>query len=170
MHSCLFSDWRSNVSSKFYGTQVPSVSTEELVLPRRARCAFSRLRCNGHSFLLNSSLTKIGRIENHSCGDCGIRLRTPLISSCTVQLRTLCDARFLEVFCLSTTSGPGHGELPGFLGFIVFRHASIPRKDSGNNDGEFEKLQSDRAVFESALTHTGLCDGARHNLSPKPEL
>ena len=51
IHSRLFSDWRRTVSSKFFDTQVPSISTEELVLPRHARCVFSRLRCNGNSHL-----------------------------------------------------------------------------------------------------------------------
>ena len=51
-------------------TQVPSISTEELVLPRHARCDLSRLRCNGHSLLLGSYLFKIGRIENPSCSAC----------------------------------------------------------------------------------------------------
>ena len=35
-------------------TQVPSISTEKLVLPRHARCVLSCLRCNGHSVLLSS--------------------------------------------------------------------------------------------------------------------
>ena len=52
IHSRLFSDWRHTVSSKYFDTQVPSISTEELVLPRHARCVLSRLRCNGHSLLL----------------------------------------------------------------------------------------------------------------------
>ena len=52
-------------------TQVLSISTEELVLPRRARCVLSRLRCNGHSLLLGSYLSRIGRIENLSCSACG---------------------------------------------------------------------------------------------------
>ena len=60
----LFSDWRRTVSSKFFDTQVPSISTEELVL---ARCVLSRLRCNRHSLLLGSYLSRIGRIENPSC-------------------------------------------------------------------------------------------------------
>ena len=64
IHSSLFSDSRRTVSSKFFDTQVSSVSTKELVLPRHARCAFSRLCCNGHSLLLSSYLIKIGRIEN----------------------------------------------------------------------------------------------------------
>ena len=32
VHSCLFSDWRSTVSSKYFDTQVFLISTEELVL------------------------------------------------------------------------------------------------------------------------------------------
>ena len=71
IHSSLFSNWRRAVSSKFFDTQVPSVSAEELVLPRHARCALSRICCNGDSFLLSSYLTRIGRIENPSCSACG---------------------------------------------------------------------------------------------------
>ena len=71
IHHCLFSDWRRTVSSKFVDTQVPSFSTEELVLPRHARCVLSCLRCNGHSLLLGSYLSRIGRIENPSCSACG---------------------------------------------------------------------------------------------------
>ena len=64
IHSSLFSDWRRTISSKFFDTQVPLISTEELVLPRHAHC-------NGHSLLLSSYLTSIGRIENSSCTACG---------------------------------------------------------------------------------------------------
>ena len=71
IHSRLISDWRRTVSSKFFDTQVPSISTEELVLPRHARCVLSRLRCNGHSLLLGSYLSRIGRIENPSYSACG---------------------------------------------------------------------------------------------------
>ena len=71
IHSHLFSDWRYTVSSKFFDTQVPSISTEELVLPRHARCILSRSRCNRHSLLLGSYLSRIGRIENPSCSACG---------------------------------------------------------------------------------------------------
>ena len=46
IHFRLISDWRRTVSSKFFDTQVPSISTEELVLPRHAHCVLSRLRCN----------------------------------------------------------------------------------------------------------------------------
>ena len=70
IYSCLISDWRRTVSFKFFDTQVPSISTEELVLPCHARCVLSRLRCNRHSLLLSSSLSRIGRIENPCCSVC----------------------------------------------------------------------------------------------------
>ena len=70
IHSRLFSDWRRTISSKCFGTQVPSISTEELVLPRQACCVLSRFRCNGHSLLLGSFLSRFGRIENPSCSAC----------------------------------------------------------------------------------------------------
>ena len=41
------------------------------MLPRHARCVLSRLRCNGHSLLLGSYLSRIGRIEDPSCSACG---------------------------------------------------------------------------------------------------
>ena len=71
IHSCLISDWRRTISSKFFDTQIPSISTEELVLPCHTRCVLSRLRCNGHSLLLGCYLSKIARIENSSCNACG---------------------------------------------------------------------------------------------------
>ena len=42
------------------------------------------------------------------------RPRTPLISFCNVQLRTLCAADSLATLCLFTTSGPDPGELVSF--------------------------------------------------------
>ena len=126
--TCLFSDWRRTVSSKFFDTQFPSISTEELVLPRHARCVLSRLRCNGHSLLLGSYLSRIGRIENPSCSACGhssqdishLILHYPATNS----LRRSLFGDSLSF----TTSGPGPEKLPGFSGPMVFRHASIPRK------------------------------------------
>ena len=134
IHSRLISDWRRTVSSKYFDTQVPSISTEELVLPRHACCVLSRLRCNGHSLLVGSYFYRIGRIENPSCSACGhsSHRRTSLISFCTVQLRTFCAAHSLATVCLFTTSRPDPGKLPGFWGSMVFRHAPIPRKGSGN--------------------------------------
>ena len=54
IHSSLFSYWRRIVSSKFFDTQAPSISTEEFVLPRHARCVLYCLLCNAHSLLLSS--------------------------------------------------------------------------------------------------------------------
>ena len=131
IHSCLFSDWRRTVSSKFFDTQVSSISTEELVLSRHARCVLSRLRCNGHSLLLGSYLSRIGRIENSFCSACGHSPQdiSHLILHCpaTDSLRCSLFGNSLSLL----TSGPGPGELPGFWGSMVFHHAPFPRKGSG---------------------------------------
>ena len=126
IRSRLISDWRRTVSSKFLDTQVPSISTEEFVLPRHARCVLSCLRCNGHSLLLGSYLSRMGKIENPLCSTCGH------LSEDTSHLILHCPATdFLTTLCLFTTSGPDVGELPGFWGSMVFRHAPILRKGSG---------------------------------------
>ena len=54
------------------------------MLPRHARCVLFRLRCNGHSLLLSSYLSRIGRIENPSCSACGHSSQdtSPLILHC----------------------------------------------------------------------------------------
>ena len=62
------SDWGRTMSPKFFDSQVPSISTEELVLPRHVRSVLSRPHCNGHSLLSGAYLTRIGRIQNPSCG------------------------------------------------------------------------------------------------------
>ena len=71
IHSCLFSDWRRTVSSKFFDTQIPLIFTKELVLRRHARCVLSHLHCYEHSLLVISYVSRIGRIENSSCSTCG---------------------------------------------------------------------------------------------------
>ena len=115
------------------------------MLPRHARCVLSRLRGNGHSLLLGSYLSRIGRIENPSCS-VDTRPRTPLISFCTVQPRTLCAAHSLATLCLSTTSGPDPGEFPGFWGSMVFRHAPIPRKGSGKQQQQQTFSEAERKL------------------------
>ena len=69
IYSSLFLDWRRSVSSKFFDTPIPSISTEELALLRHAHYVLSHLRCNEHSLLLGY-LSRIGRIENPSCSAC----------------------------------------------------------------------------------------------------
>ena len=133
IHSFVFLDWRCTVSSKFFDTQVSSISTEELVLPRHARCVLSRLRCNKHSLLLSSYLCRIGRIENSSCSACGHSSQdtSHLILHCPVT-NSLRRSLFDDSLSFSLTSGPDPGELPGYWGSMVFRHAPIPWKGSGN--------------------------------------
>ena len=58
--------------------------------------------------------------------------KTPLVSFCTLLLRTRCAAHSLATLCLCTTPSPDPGELPGFWGSMVSRHAPIPRKGSSN--------------------------------------
>ena len=71
IHSSLFSNWRHTVSSKFFDTQIPSISTKELMLLRHACCVLSGLHCNKRSLLLSSYLFRIGRTENPFCRVCG---------------------------------------------------------------------------------------------------
>ena len=89
IHFYLFLDWRRTLPAKFFDTQVPLVSTEELVLPHLARCVLSSFRCTAYSPLLASYLSKIGRIENPSCSVCNHPSQETSISFCTVQLQTL---------------------------------------------------------------------------------
>ena len=132
IHCCLFSDWRRTVSSKYFDTQVPSISTEELVLPRHAYCVLSRLRCNGHSFLLGSYLSRIGRIENLSCSACGHPSQdiSHLILHCpaTDFLRRSLFGDSVSLYDLWSRPW-GVARLLGLHGLPPCR---IPRKGSGN--------------------------------------
>ena len=51
--------------------RIPSIFNEDLELPRHALYILSRLRCNRHSLLLSSYLSRIGRIENSFCSAYG---------------------------------------------------------------------------------------------------
>ena len=96
IYSSLSSDWRCSASVKIY-IQVRSVSTEELVFPRHPCCVLSRLRCNGHSLLLNSYLSIIDRIENPSFSPSDHPTQYILSCPATDSLRRLdfCDSFFL---------------------------------------------------------------------------
>ena len=132
IHSCLFSDWRRTVSSKFFDAQVPLISTEKLVLPRHARCVLSHLRCNGHSLLLVSYLSRIGRIENPSCSACGHSSQdiSHLILHCpaTDSLRLSLFGDSLSLYDLWSRPW-GVARLLGLHGLLP---CLIPRKGSGN--------------------------------------
>ena len=139
IHSCLISDWRHTVSSKFFDTQVPSISTKELVLPRHDHCVLSHLHCNGHSLLLGSISLGLAESRILPAAPVDTCPKTPLISFYTVQLRTLCVTHSLAMFYLSMTSGPDPGELLGLWGSMVFRHAPIPHKGSGKQQQQQDK-------------------------------
>ena len=125
----VYSNWRCTVSSKFFDTQVPSIS---LVVSSLVFAATDTAFCY--------ALISLGLAESRilPAAPVDTRPRTPLISFCTVQLRTICAAHSLASLCLFTTSCPDPGELPGFWGFMVFCHAPIPRKGSGNQQQGFE--------------------------------
>ena len=74
------------------------------------------------------------------------RPRTLLISFCTVHIRTLCAAHSLASLCLSTTTGPGSGELPSFWSSMVLCHALIPRKGSGYQQQQLNAAMSSVAT------------------------
>ena len=77
------------------------------MLPLHAGCVLSRLLCNGHSLLLGSYLSKIGRNENPSCSACGHS------SQDTSHLILHCPATdSLATLCLWTTSAPALGSCP----------------------------------------------------------
>ena len=127
----LYISWRRSVQSGFFQHQIPSVSPEELTLPRSARCALSRLRCNGHSTLLNSYLHRVGRAETPSCSNCGSEPQdlSHLVLDCPVldPLRRAIFGHTLSL--LDLWSRPwGVARLLGFRG--IDPHP-IPRNGSG---------------------------------------
>ena len=149
IRSSLFSNWRRTVSSKFFDTQVPSISTEELMLLRHARCVLSRLRCNGHSLLLSSYFSRIGRIKNPSCSAC----RHPshdtshLILHCTAtnSSRRSLFGDFLSLYDL--WSRPWRvSRLLGLHGLTPF---PIPWKGSGNNNNNNSKTEITDALLRN---------------------
>ena len=127
IHSSLFSDWRRTVSSKFFDTQVFSISTEEFVLPYHTRCVLFCLSCNGHSLLLSSYLSRIGRIENPSCRICrhSSRDTSHLILHCpaTDSLRRSLFSDSLSLYNLWSRPW-GVSRLLGLHGFLPYPHPS----------------------------------------------
>ena len=116
------------------------------MLPRHARCVLSRLRCNGHSRLVSSYFSRIGRIENSSCSACENLPQDTcyFIRHCpaTNSMRRSLFGDSLSLYA----SGPVIGQLPGFWGSMVFRHAPIPRKGSGNNNKLWSILIKDLSL------------------------
>ena len=65
-----YRNWRRHISHSHLNFQVPEVSSEELLFSRSICCELSRLRCQGHSFLLSSYLHRISQKENSACSAC----------------------------------------------------------------------------------------------------
>ena len=143
IHSFLFSDWRRTVSSKFFDTQVPSISAEELVLPRHVRCVLSRLRCNEHSLLLSSYCSRIGRIENPSGSVCGhsSQVTSHLILHCpaTDSLRRSLFGDSLSLYDLWFKPW-GVAQILGLRGLLPCSH---PSKGVGEQQRKFCVIISD---------------------------
>ena len=93
-------------------------------LPHHARCVLARLCCIGHSLLLSSYLSRIGRIEYPSCSACGhlfqdtshLILHCPasdsLHHSLFVSLRPLVQT----LGSLPASGAPWFSAMPPFLG------------------------------------------------------
>ena len=142
IHFCLFSDWRRTVPLKLFDTQVPSISTEHLVLPRHARCAFSRLCCNGHSLLLSSNLSRIGRIKSPSFSACGHSSQN---TSHLILHRPATNSVHRSLFRNSLSLRPlVHWSRPWGVAQLLELNGPppcpIPRKGSGNSNNNHSRL------------------------------
>ena len=101
----------------------PRFPPRNLVLLRHARCVLPRLRCNGHSLLLRSYLSRIGKVENSYCSACG---HSSQDTSDLILHSPVMDTLRRSLFGDSLSRDPG--ELPSFWGSMVFRNASIRRQ------------------------------------------
>jgi len=105
--------WRRNLShNSLSSCQIPSVSSEELALPRLIRCELSWLRCHGHSLLLSSYLCRIKRKENSSCIACGHPLQDMTHLLLDFLHLSLSSAPSLALLLPSLTSGLDLGVWP----------------------------------------------------------
>ena len=103
-------------------TTTRSFNNEELMLPRYAHCVLSRLRYNGHSLLLSSYLSKIGRINNPSCSACGLSFHVPshliLLCPATDSFRRSLFDNFLSLYDLWSR--------PWRVGWVLGLHGRLP--------------------------------------------
>ena len=137
IHSSLLSDWRRTASSKFFDTQVPSVSTEELVFPCHACCVFCRLCCNGHCLLLRPYFSRIGRTKNALCRACDHATEdtSDLILHCPATDCLRCSLFGYSLSLCNLWDRPWR--VSRLLGFHGLSLCPIPRKGSGNNNNRY---------------------------------
>ena len=146
IHFSVFSDWKHTVSSKILAHRLPR-------FPPRNLCSLFTLAV---SFLVYAATDTVFCKASISlelaesrilAGLVDTRPRTPLISFCAAQLRTLRRSLFGNFLSLYDLSGPCPVELPGFWGLIVFRHAPIRCKGSGNNNNNNSKTEITDALL-----------------------
>jgi len=122
-----YANWRRKFFRNYYFCQIPSVSSEELTLPRLAYCELSRHHCYSHIFLLSSYLCRIKQKENSSYSTCGNHLQdlTRLFLECPVS-EPLQRANFCSTSSIfDLWSWPwGVTRLLGLLGILPRLHLS----------------------------------------------
>ena len=112
MHPCLFSDWRRTVSSNSSTHRFPR-------FPSRNLCSLVTVTVSSLVYAATDTaycfaFVSLGLAESRilPAAPADTRPKTPLISFCTIQLRTICAAHSLATLCLCATSGPGPGHFP----------------------------------------------------------
>jgi len=111
--------------------QTPSVSSEELILPRLGLCYLSRLRCHGHNIILFSYLCRIIRKDNSSCSACGLHMQDPthLLLNCPMHLSlsgtpSLALLLLFLIFCPDLEAWPDYWVSAKFIGVLITRKGS----------------------------------------------
>ena len=151
----LCTNWRRSLQSGLFPHQIPPVSSEELTLPRSARCALFRLRCNGHSTLLGTYFHRVGRAETPLCSKYGSKSQnlSHLVLDCPV-LDHRCRP-YLAILYPFLTSGPVRGELPDYRDFAKLIRAPIPRNESDKPTTTTTKCRAHYSVFELIFSGSG---------------
>jgi len=114
---------KRNLAHNFLSCQIPSVSSEELTLPRHIRCELSRLRCHGYSLLLPIVQEKTEEFFLQRLRD----LIYLLDCSASEPLRRAIFGNTSSIFDLRSRPC-GMARLLG----LQFLQAPIPRKKSGS--------------------------------------
>ena len=108
--------------------------------------------------MLNSHLSRNGRIENPSCSACG--LPTQNTSYLTLShlfshsyLTSATDfLKFLAAFCLYTTLDTDSAQFSDLWSSMVFFHAPISRKGFGNNNNNNKRNHFNRPGNPSCIS------------------
>ena len=122
---------------KILWCKVPLVAAEKLVLSSRSRYVFSSpsfvFGAINTVFWYNLIFQELAEWIIFYAAPSDHPIQTLLVSFCGVQLRTPCAPRPSENCFLLIISDPRLGELPCFLGFMIFHHALIHRQTTDSN-------------------------------------